>query len=478
MRRVFSICGAVWLLAGALHAHEASDGQRVWSRSRTTWIHEAPRVSARRLGYVRPGVGVAVRDAHPVPATGCKRGFVGIEPRGYVCLDRTATLDAGDHFVRAAQAFAPAGRALPFDYALSNGTPMYWRLPAPAEAASAERWFGPVGSYGKLSWGNRVHEELAEARAIPARHARPDFLREGSVERAQEPRLVRRTLPHGSMLAYSKRFDHAGRTWLLAADGSLVPADRVRPFRVSEFAGVVLDSGKRLPAAFTRAAGAVPLVRDADGTFRELPRPWRGKTALFIVGPAVPLGSARVWPTSEHVEGRRLFVADRDVHVIEPLERPPFALAAGEKWLLVSITRGTLTAYTGVTPVFVTLISPGAGGVPRPDVNPVKASTTPLGVYRITFKLRSTTMSPDADEPRRFWIDEVPHTQYFAAPFALHAAYWHEDFGVPKSAGCINLSPRDAAWLFDWTEPHVPAAWSGAIPGGPMGKGTAIVITR
>ncbi|HEY6562757.1 MAG TPA: L,D-transpeptidase [Polyangiaceae bacterium] len=435
-------------------------------------------MSARRLGYVRPGVSVGVRDALPVLGPGCKGGFVGIEPRGYVCLDRTATLDRGDHFVRAAQSFLPVRRELPFEYALSNGTPMYWRLPRPSEAETAERWFGPVGSYGKLSWGNRAHAELAEARPIPAHDALPDFLRDGSAERARETRLVRRTLPHGSMLAYSKRFDHAARTWLLAADGSLVPADRVRPFRVSDFAGLVLDSDKRLPAAFTRAAGAALFVRDADGTFRELPRRWRAKTALFIDGPAVPLGSARVWPTSEHVQGRRLFVADRDLHVIEQLERPPFALAAGEKWLLISITRGTLTAYAGLTPVFATLISPGAGGVPRPGVSLVKASTTPLGVYRITFKLRSTTMSPDPDEPRRFWIDEVPHTQYFAAPFALHAAYWHEDFGVPKSAGCINLSPRDAAWLFDWTEPHVPDGWSGAIPGGPMGKGTTVVITR
>jgi hypothetical protein len=87
-------------------------------------------------------------------------------------------------------------------------------------------------------------------------------------------------------------------------------------------------------------------------------------------------------------------------------------------------------------------------------------------------------MSPDAEEPRRFWIDEVPHTQYFAAPFALHAAYWHEDFGSAKSAGCINLSPRDAAWLFEWTEPRVPDGWSGAIAGGAMGKGTLVVVTR
>ncbi|MCC6900272.1 MAG: L,D-transpeptidase [Polyangiaceae bacterium] len=44
-------------------------------------------------------------------------------------------------------------------------------------------------------------------------------------------------------------------------------------------------------------------------------------------------------------------------------------------------------------------------------------------------------------------------------PFALHAAYWHDRFGEPKSGGCVNLSVRDAKWLFDWTAPCAPETW-------------------
>ena len=33
---------------------------------------------------------------------------------------------------------------------------------------------------------------------------------------------------------------------------------------------------------------------------------------------------------------------------------------------------------------------------------------------------------------------------------------WHNDYGTPKSAGCINLRPEDAKWLFRWTLPNVP----------------------
>ena len=61
-------------------------------------------------------------------------------------------------------------------------------------------------------------------------------------------------------------------------------------------------------------------------------------------------------------------------------------------------------------------------------------------------------------------------------PFALHAAYWHDRFGEPKSGGCVNLSPRDAKWLFEWTEPSVPAAWHGVRSGDARGLGTLVRV--
>jgi hypothetical protein len=30
-----------------------------------------------------------------------------------------------------------------------------------------------------------------------------------------------------------------------------------------------------------------------------------------------------------------------------------------------------------------------------------------------------------------------------------------------KSHGCANLAPRDAHYLFDWLEPHMPPGWTG-----------------
>ena len=47
----------------------------------------------------------------------------------------------------------------------------------------------------------------------------------------------------------------------------------------------------------------------------------------------------------------------------------------------------------------------------------------------------------------------------------------YDDFGTPRSHGCVNLAPIDAAWLFNWTTPEVPAAWHGALS---LRKGTLV----
>src|SRR5690606_10047811 len=60
-----------------------------------------------------------------------------------------------------------------------------------------------------------------------------------------------------------------------------------------------------------------------------------------------------------------------------------------------------------------------------------------------------------------FELRDVPWIQYFSAGFALHGAYWHDVFGVPRSHGCVNLAPIDARIVFNWTDPPVPDGWHG-----------------
>jgi lipoprotein-anchoring transpeptidase ErfK/SrfK len=304
----------------------------------------------------------------------------------------------------------------------------------------------------------------------------------GSLAEVRAEAVLRRMIPHGSMLAYTRVFEHQGRSYVLSTDGSIVPADRVRPYRESAYRGVELGGSLKLPIAFVRQKPRPRWLRSADGSFAAAPGRWPAKSALAIApgGAVIEHARRRYLQTLERdAQGRAVYILEDDATVVVARDGAAFGARKGEKWIIVSITRGTLVAYDGERPVYATLISPGAGGVPVPGRDPVKWSTTPLGVFRVTFKHRAATMSPEAVEAKRsFWIADVPWTQYFQAPFALHTAYWHEDFGEPMSAGCVNLSPHDGRWLFEFTDPELPDGWNGVAAGRDNGLGTRIVIVR
>lgn len=447
---------------------------RLWSKGFTTWVWEKPRRGNARehLGYIRIGTSVALKSAETVKGQGCAGGFVAIEPLGYVCLDRTATLDGSGRYLRDMQAVAAKAQPLPYRYALSNGAPMYRRLPAPAEWKKEERFLGTAGTFKPPAWGNRGHVKLAEVRVVKASDPVPPFLADGgSVGLAHPVDLVRRTIPAGSMLAFTKAFAHDGRTWLLSTDGTVVPADRVRPYRESTFHGTALGSGVSLPIAWMRATARAKVKKNDDGSFAATGTSWPVRTFVQLASTTADHGYL---PTRD----AGMFIAEKDATVVEPRDTLPFGVTESDKYLIISITEGTLVAYEGKRPVYATLVSPGIGGPPRKGVPPVKSSSTPMGVYRVTFKHVAATMSPESGENRSFWIADVPYTQYFDAPFALHVAYWHESFGEPMSAGCVNLSPIDGKRLFDWTDPKVPPGWNGAQAGGALGKGTYVIVTR
>jgi lipoprotein-anchoring transpeptidase ErfK/SrfK len=75
-----------------------------------------------------------------------------------------------------------------------------------------------------------------------------------------------------------------------------------------------------------------------------------------------------------------------------------------------------------------------------------------------------------------FQLRDVPYIQYFESGYALHAAYWHDVFGTPRSHGCVNLSPVDAHRLFLWTDPPVPDGWHGVNVSEETGEGTTVII--
>ena len=128
------------------------------------------------------------------------------------------------------------------------------------------------------------------------------------------------------------------------------------------------------------------------------------------------------------------------------------------KHIEVNLTTQILKAYEDDEIAFQTNISSGIpAGRPSPKVISTK---TPSGEFRILSKYPSKHMGngnlfADLDD---YELPGVPWTCFFTeAGHAFHGTYWHDNFGVPMSHGCINMRTQEAKWLFRWVRPlHEP----------------------
>jgi lipoprotein-anchoring transpeptidase ErfK/SrfK len=122
---------------------------------------------------------------------------------------------------------------------------------------------------------------------------------------------------------------------------------------------------------------------------------------------------------------------------------------AHAKWIDVDRDQQVMIAYDGEVPVYATLISSGR-----------RKTDTPPALYRIRSKSSLTKMAAEEREAAHYEVSEVPWATRFRSGLYFHAAYWHDRFGTPQSHGCVNLSPIDAKWVYDWTEPTMPPGWN------------------
>jgi lipoprotein-anchoring transpeptidase ErfK/SrfK len=123
------------------------------------------------------------------------------------------------------------------------------------------------------------------------------------------------------------------------------------------------------------------------------------------------------------------------------------------KRIEVDLTTQTLTAYEYDNAVLKTEIS---SGINSARIAGQISTKTPVGEFRIQDKMPAKHMGDgnlfaDADD---YELPGVPWTCFFTNQgHAFHGTYWHENFGVPMSHGCINMHTEDAKWLFRWALP-------------------------
>jgi lipoprotein-anchoring transpeptidase ErfK/SrfK len=111
---------------------------------------------------------------------------------------------------------------------------------------------------------------------------------------------------------------------------------------------------------------------------------------------------------------------------------------SSDQWIQIDLSEQRLTAWEGDTPVFSTEVSTGR-----------ISDSTPIGVYAVQEKYRTARMQGES-QGKTYDIPDVPYTMYFSGSYAIHGAYWHDQFGDPVSSGCVNVPIEGAAWLFNW----------------------------
>ncbi|MCS6912560.1 MAG: L,D-transpeptidase [Myxococcales bacterium] len=280
-----------------------------------------------------------------------------------------------------------------------------------------------------------------------------------NIEDFKEGRDPERMLEKGDSVAIDKLWKFDGESFYLSVEGRVLPTRGTYTLgQGSSWQGVLLDEkthfpmgwvlpehGKLLDAPGGKPVGVLPrrtrvdILEEVQQGGKRFLRVQPSDAAAANAAPAATAGPAALWMSAAEVnEVRR--------------RQMPAGVNPVGRWIDVDVGEQTLVAYEGDRPIFATLISSG------------RAVPTPLGNYPVWAKVTSITMKSQPYDDKAYFVNKVPWVLFFQAHNAIHGAYWHDRFGVSKSHGCINVSPLDARYLFEWLPPALPHGWVAVRP--------------
>jgi lipoprotein-anchoring transpeptidase ErfK/SrfK len=119
-----------------------------------------------------------------------------------------------------------------------------------------------------------------------------------------------------------------------------------------------------------------------------------------------------------------------------------------QKYIYVDLKTQNVTVFEAEKPILIARCSSGAEG-----------TETPAGEFRTYHKGPSIHMTNQGDAVANLYdLPGVPWVSFFTGSGnAFHGTYWHNDYGRPRSHGCVNLTPGDAKFIYRWTRPRVPS---------------------
>ena len=143
------------------------------------------------------------------------------------------------------------------------------------------------------------------------------------------------------------------------------------------------------------------------------------------------------------------YLAAEHVRLVPDAELTPLSTDVPDalKTIYVDLKSQYVMAFEDERLVLRTRCASGAG-----------RSKTPTGKFDTYHKGPSIHMTNEGDPKKDLYIlPGVPWCSFFTGTgIALHGTYWHNDFGDPRSHGCVNLPNSAAKFLYRWTSPTVP----------------------
>lgn len=470
----------------------------------------------KKFAYARNGGKLPV-DGEVVSKNQCSGGWYKIVTGGFVC-GNAGTIDEKSKKVEFVQHAPDLDDVLPYKYARNakNGTPLYRSIPsrdqmleyepyllggdeksadkstktdkrvAKKDTSASERDGEKKGKSADDGEPRRRSATIRSARGTNAMRASLDPIDAGvdadgeqdAEEAPSEPwwkndeakerlheltiedlsseadGILAKRMVKGFYVAIDKTFRWNGRTWYRTTKGLVAPADRFWQTKGSDFKGVELGDEYKLPVGWVYGGykSATTYAIDEDANTITPKGSVKRFTAIKLSGETKKYRGTDYRQTSDG-----LWIKSRTLRVTEPGDLPE-AMKPGETWVDVNLSQQTLVAFRGETPIYATLVSSG-----KKSSIKEKDHRTPTGEWRIRVKHITDTMDGDGtaagDLP--YSIEDVPYVMYFHRSYALHGAFWHANYGVQMSHGCVNLAPLDAKHLFFILGPNLPAGAHG-----------------
>ena len=161
---------------------------------------------------------------------------------------------------------------------------------------------------------------------------------------------------------------------------------------------------------------------------------------------------------SENPAGGGLWVHAEHIRPVPVDEFTPLSpdVPIEDKRVEVDVVKQIVTAYEADEPVFTARVATGAAF--RLADGTVQNFRTIPGDHRVFLKSATQHMvGGTAGDSDYYDLPGIGWVSYFTSSgIAFHATYWHNDYGHPRSHGCVNMLPEDAKWIFRWTSPTVP----------------------